>query len=124
MKPVLVLVGFATWPLLTLLGSMGAYRPRRMLTGHVLNIACYLATLIIAGLSSRSAEAQTSTLPISSLTRSTSDRPDDYAGYQIHVMYVLPADGVDEKLDTNGTISSSIAAMVRWSDARSAFVAL
>ena len=29
-------------------------------------------------------------------------------------MYVLPADGVDEQLDTNGTISSSIAAIQTW----------
>ena len=32
--PVVVLVGFAPWTLLTLLGSVGVYRWSRILTGH------------------------------------------------------------------------------------------
>ena len=46
--------------------------------------------------------------------RSFRDRPDVSSSYQIHVMYVLPSDGVDEKLDTNGAIETSVAAFQRW----------
>lgn len=46
--------------------------------------------------------------------RATEDRPDDVSGYQIHIMYVLPSDGTDEQLDTNGVISRSVAAFQRW----------
>jgi len=46
--------------------------------------------------------------------RSTADRADDLAGYQIHVMYVLPDDGIDYHLDTNGSIASSVAATQKW----------
>jgi hypothetical protein len=50
----------------------------------------------------------------SQLPRSTADRPDDVAGPQIHALYVLPADGVDRALDTNGTIAASVANWQRW----------
>src|SRR6185436_12408104 len=36
--------------------------------------------------------------------RQNADQPDDFSGYQVHVMYVLPSDGVDRNLDTNGTL--------------------
>ncbi len=48
------------------------------------------------------------------LERSTADRPDDVTGYQIHVMYVLPADGIDEELDTTGAIATSVASVQNW----------
>lgn len=46
--------------------------------------------------------------------RNATDQRDDISGAQIHVMYVLPADGQDEKLDTNGTIAASLAAAQNW----------
>jgi len=46
--------------------------------------------------------------------RSERDRPDDDPGYQVHVVYVIPADGVDRQLDLDGTISTSIAAADSW----------
>lgn len=46
--------------------------------------------------------------------RSTTDRPDDLTGPQIHFMYVLPSDGMDEALDTNGRIRDAISAMQTW----------
>lgn len=46
--------------------------------------------------------------------RATIDRADDLVGSQIHFMYVLPNDGVDEALDTNGRIRDSISAMQAW----------
>ena len=41
-------------------------------------------------------------------TRSSIDRPDDLSGYQIRLIYVVPADVKDRNLDTNGTISKWI----------------
>lgn len=46
--------------------------------------------------------------------RSTTDRPDDAPGYQVHLLYVLPADGADEQLDTAGAIATSVAAANAW----------
>ena len=52
--------------------------------------------------------------------RSEADRPDDAPDrYQFRINYVLPADGLDEQLDTNGRISTSIASVAHWFDARS-----
>jgi hypothetical protein len=48
------------------------------------------------------------------LPRSTVDRPDDFPGYQIHVVYALPSDGVDEQLDTKGKIATSISLAQDW----------
>jgi hypothetical protein len=49
-----------------------------------------------------------------STQRATKDLPDDFPGYQVHVMYVLPSDGADNKLDVNGTIATSVKAMQKW----------
>ena len=46
--------------------------------------------------------------------RSTRDRPDDNELPQIHVMYVLPADGTDEFLDTSGGIGTAIESIGYW----------
>lgn len=46
--------------------------------------------------------------------RAMTDRPDDSSGYQIHVVYAVPSDGADEKLDVNGAIATSIAAGQNW----------
>ena len=67
------------------------------------------AAVLLVVLSNCGAPAQTA-----ASARSTADRTDDLAGYQIHVMYVLPADGIDYHLDTNGSIASSVAATQKW----------
>jgi hypothetical protein len=48
------------------------------------------------------------------LPRATADRPDDVAGPQIHALYVLPSDGADRALDTDGTVAASVANWQRW----------
>lgn len=49
------------------------------------------------------------------LERTGRDRPDDFSGQQVHLMYVLPSDRTDDEwLDTNGTISKSVAAIQKW----------
>jgi hypothetical protein len=52
--------------------------------------------------------------PILSGERTANDLPDDFIGHQIHVMYVLPSDGVDENLATNGTLARSVSTFQRW----------
>jgi hypothetical protein len=49
-----------------------------------------------------------------STSRSGTDRPDDYGGSQIHVMYIVPSDGTDRSLDTNGAIATSVLAANNW----------
>jgi hypothetical protein len=46
--------------------------------------------------------------------RSTADRADDVTGPQIHALYVLPSDGIDRALDTNGTIAASTQNWQTW----------
>lgn len=46
--------------------------------------------------------------------RATVDRPDIVSGSKLHVMYVIPADGVDEALDTNGVLDAAVASMNLW----------
>jgi hypothetical protein len=53
------------------------------------------------------------TLPVLQ-DRSTTDRPDDGSGYQVHVMYVVPSDGIDRKYDTNGVLNISVASFEKW----------
>jgi hypothetical protein len=53
------------------------------------------------------------------LARATQNRPDDSARPKIKVWYVLPSDGVDESLDTDGTIARSIAVGLNWLRAQS-----
>jgi hypothetical protein len=57
--------------------------------------------------------------PALALARSTADRPDDVTGSQIHFLYVLPSDGADRALDTNGKIATSVAAFARWLEKQS-----
>lgn len=46
--------------------------------------------------------------------RTTSDMPDDVSGPQLHLVYAIPADGVDEGLDTNGVIEGTVQVWETW----------
>ncbi len=71
-------------------------------------LACsVVAAALAAGASASSAAPD-------ALPRSTKDRPDDVTAPQVHALYVLPSDGVDRALDTNGTIEASFANWQRW----------
>ena len=48
------------------------------------------------------------------IARSTADQPDDSGLPQIHLMYVVPSDGVDRGFDVNGTIVDSTASWEGW----------
>lgn len=49
-----------------------------------------------------------------STARVTVDRTDEKPGYQVHMMYLLPFDGIDRAFDTNGTIAGSITSAMTW----------
>jgi hypothetical protein len=75
--------------------------------------------LALRGLAAAAAVALLVSVPASNaapdtLPRSTTDRRDDVSGPQVHALYVLPADGVDRALDTNGTVAASVANWQRW----------
>jgi Ca2+-binding RTX toxin-like protein len=67
-----------------------------------------IAAVAAVGLMGASA-AEATALP-----RSTTDRPDDVAGHQIHVFYVVPSDRADRSLDTNGTLANTVASFREW----------
>ncbi|MDE0801851.1 MAG: hypothetical protein OSA99_00880 [Acidimicrobiales bacterium] len=61
------------------------------------------------------AEATTTTAALDTSTRATKDRPDDDPGVpKVHVLYLTPSDGPDDRLDTDGTIAGSMESAMRW----------
>ena len=52
-------------------------------------------------------------------SRATVDLPDDKSGYQVHVMYVLPSDGSDRRLDVDSQLDRSVASFQSWFAAQS-----
>jgi hypothetical protein len=48
------------------------------------------------------------------MDRSTTNRPDEQAGYQVQLVYALPSDGTDRAFDTNGQLAKSFAAVNQW----------
>lgn len=46
--------------------------------------------------------------------RAVTDMPDDISGAQVHFLYVVPADGADGQLDTNGAMEQSVARIEQW----------
>lgn len=46
--------------------------------------------------------------------RSTTNRTDEASGRQIHVMYVIPSDGVDDHLDQTATLEASLKIANEW----------
>jgi len=51
-------------------------------------------------------------------SRNSYDKPNDSSYYQVHPVYVLPSDRVDEQLDLNGSITTSIASASKWMSQR------
>ena len=46
--------------------------------------------------------------------RAVTDMPDEISGPQVHFLYIVPSDGADGQLDTNGAMEQSIARIERW----------
>lgn len=56
----------------------------------------------------------TVTYAIKTLPRSTTNRPDGGVINKYRIMYVLPSDGTDRNLDTDGTIIRTVSSFQRW----------
>ena len=52
--------------------------------------------------------------PATAAERATGDRPDDFSGAQVHLVYAIPSDGVDRGLDTGGQIAQTISNFQAW----------
>lgn len=50
--------------------------------------------------------------------RSLVDRADEQQGYQVHLLYVVPADGEDRALDQGGLLAGSVSSWQGWFGAR------
>ena len=69
-------------------------------------LACVLAAAF--------AEAGTARGRETTRDRATVDMPDDISGPQVHFLYIVPSDGTDRQLDTDGAFEQSIARIERW----------
>lgn len=59
--------------------------------------------------------AQTCLADVPALTtRALADRVDDVTGPQLHLVYAIPADGIDAELDINGQIQTEMEVAQRW----------
>jgi hypothetical protein len=56
--------------------------------------------------------------------RTTGDMPDEAGGAQVHFLYVVPSDGGDRQLDTNGGMEQSITRIEHWVEAQTGDQAL
>jgi hypothetical protein len=65
-----------------------------------------LVALVCAGVFAAPADA--------ALPRSTVDRLDEARGPQIHVIYAVPADGADRRLDETGALAGSVSSFQAW----------
>ena len=65
-----------------------------------------LVALVCAGAFAAPADA--------ALPRSAVDRLDEVQGPQIHVVYAVPADGVDRRLDETGALEGSVGSFQGW----------
>jgi hypothetical protein len=74
-------------------------------------LACVAAVVLLAMVGAGSTSAREGS---ALRDRMTIDMPDDFQGPQVHFMYVIPADGTDNQLDTNGTIEHSIERFQNW----------
>ena len=77
-----------------------------MRLGGALILVAAVGAVVVGQLSAGSSPA---TLP-----RATSDRLDDFGGPQVHALYVVPSDGIERALDTDGTIAASAGNFQAW----------
>ncbi len=104
-----VLVGrTATWttsdPLLAVVSETG------LVTGVATGNATITATI----------EGKSDGAAITVEVRAIQDRPDDVSGSQVHVMYVLPSDLDDRRLDVDGVLANSVGSFQTWLASRTA----
>ena len=76
--------------------------------GVAVFVSIAVASLVVVLLVSASAGAATARV------RALTDMPDDISGPQVHFLYVVPSDGADGQLDSNGGMEQSIARIQNW----------
>ena len=76
--------------------------------GVAVFVSIAVASLVVVLLVSASAGAATARV------RALTDMPDDISGPQVHFLYVVPSDGPDGQLDSNGGMEQSIARIQNW----------
>jgi hypothetical protein len=74
----------------------------------------YQASAAAATVTDGGTATATLTYAIKTLPRSTANRPDGGVVSKYRVMYVLPSDGTDRNLDTDGTIIRTLSSIQRW----------
>jgi hypothetical protein len=68
-----------------------------------------LVVLLAALVAALAAQSAPSVLP-----RTTTDRPDDVGGPQVHVVYAVPRGGEDRRLDVSGVLAGTVASWSGW----------
>ena len=82
---------------------------------RVLDVALgYDAAVQTATVTAGGAAAATVNYALRSLARSNANRADENASPKYRIMYVLPSDGIDRNLDTDGTILRTVSSWERW----------
>jgi hypothetical protein len=74
-------------------------------------LALFVVALLVAACGSSSDNA-TQRQP--DQARTEADRPDDVSGPQVHLVYAVPSDGTDRRLDADGVIAASFEAAQTW----------
>ena len=97
--------------MLTLLSGSAKRRSGLGLTPMIRRLIAPIALIAGAALMMGAFNAPGVATPLS---RSTTDRPDDFLGPQVHVIYALPSDFVDRVLDTDGTAAASVSNFQGW----------
>ena len=69
------------------------------------------AAVAVAGALGHSGDSSAAT---AARDRAVTDMPDDFSGPQVHFLYVVPSDGADGQLDTNGGMEQAVARIERW----------
>jgi List-Bact-rpt repeat protein len=75
-----------------------------------MGVAALAATVAVGALGA----SDESSAATAARDRSMTDMPDDISGPQVHFLYIVPSDGADGQLDTNGQMEQSIARIERW----------
>ncbi len=74
----------------------------------------YAADVAQASVTAGSQANSTVAYSIRILARSPTNRTDESSALKFKLMYVLPSDGTDRSLDTNGTITKEVSSWNRW----------
>jgi hypothetical protein len=80
------------------------------------SIACIVVGGLAVGMlfAAATASANHSHVATVAVTRAFIDRPDQVTGPQIHLIYAVPSNGVDRRLDVNDDIAQSFGVAEQW----------